>query len=211
MARRDRDRFGGADDERRGGRAPSNGAAPRPPAPAQGPARGPAPAQGASRGNAPRGNAPRPAPPGGPRRPQDPPRPRSIAEDPNAYRSPGFQDVDQNPYKIDYAGLPKDVEEEEGAEAGATETPAPQGPARNPTLPRGMLGRNQDRRGTDPNAYRSPAFHDLDRVHQRFGARRVGRPTGPQAPVRPEGAPADIEETDATPVGAGETPTPTEG
>jgi hypothetical protein len=40
----------------------------------------------------------------GPRGPAQPPRPRSVAEDPNAYRSPGFQDVDQNPYKIDYAG-----------------------------------------------------------------------------------------------------------
>lgn len=199
MARRDRDRMGGADDERRGGRAPTPGAGPRPSAPAQGAPRGNAPAPGAPRGN---------AAPGGPRRPpQAPPRPRSVAEDPNAYRSPGFQDVDQNPYKIDYAGLPRDVEEEEGADGAAAEAPATQGPARNPTLPRGMLGRNQDRRGTDPNAYRSPAFQDLDRVHQRFGARRGGRPSGPVTPVRPEGAPADVEELEPTP----ETPTSTEG
>lgn len=191
MARRDRDRMGGADDERRGGRAPTPGAGPRPPSPA----RGHAPAPGARRND---------AAPGGPRRPpQEPPRPRSVAEDPNAYRSPGFQDVDQNPYKIDYAGLPRDVEEEEGG----AEAPATQGPARAPSLPRGMLGRNQDRRGTDPNAYRSPAFQDLDRVHQRYGARRGGRPSGPVTPVRPEGAPADVEEPELTP----ETPTPTEG
>jgi hypothetical protein len=202
MARRDRDRMGGADDERRGGRAPTPGAGPSPSAPAQGAPRGNAPGPGA-----PRGNAPRNTPPAGPRRPQEPPRPRSVAEDPNAYRSPGFQDVDQNPYKIDYAGLPKDVEEEEIADGAATEAPATQGPARTPSLPRGMLGRNQDRRGTDPNAYRSPAFQDLDRVHQRYGARRGGRPTGPQGPVRPEGAPADVEEPEVTP----DAPTPTEG
>ncbi len=199
MARRDRDRVGGADDERRGGRAPTPGAGPRPSAPVHGAPRGNAPAPGAPRGN---------AAPGGPRRPpQEPPRPRSVAEDPNAYRSPGFQDVDQNPYKIDYAGLPKDVEDEETADGGAAEAPATQGPARAPTLPRGMLGRNQDRRGTDPNAYRSPAFQDLDRVHQRYGARRGGRPSGPVTPVRPEGAPADVEEPELTP----EAPTPAEG
>lgn len=197
MARRDRDRVGGADDERRGGRAPTPGAGPRPSA--HGAPRGNAPAPGAPRGNAAPGSLRRP--------PQEPPRPRSVAEDPNAYRSPGFQDVDQNPYKIDYAGLPKDVEDDGTADGAAAEAPAAQGPARATALPRGMLGRNQDRRGTDPNAYRSPAFQDLDRVHQRYGARRGARPTGPVTPVRPDGAPADIEEPELAP----EPPTPTEG
>ena len=134
-----------------------------------------------------------------------PSRPRSVAEDPNAYRSPGFQDVDQNPYKIDYAGLPKDVEDEETEGAASTEAPAPQAPRRDPALPRGMLGRNADRKGTDPNAYRSPAFKDLDRVHNRFGARRRGGEARPRTPEFPEGIPAEEPtEAEAVPSPEGE-------
>jgi CxxC-x17-CxxC domain-containing protein len=72
-------------------------------------------------------------------------------EDPNAYRSPGFQDVTHNPYKLDYAGLPKDDDETQPG-FGNERTPAN-------AVPRGMNGRRPDRTGTDPNAYRSPSFH----------------------------------------------------
>lgn len=173
MARRERNQGGRQGDETRGPSGPSRGG--RPAAPAK------APAPAARRGPM-----------------HEPPRPRSVAEDPNAYRSPGFQDVDQNPYKIDYAGLPRDVEEEEAelaAGGDAPSAPTPAAPPRAPNLPRGMLGRNQDRRGTDPNAYRSPAFQDLDQLHQRFGARRGG-PRPARGPQFPEGAPRDVEETE---------------
>lgn len=173
MARRERDRSE-HEVERNGPRGGPPGRPGAPPKP----------------GPPPRGAAPAGSPQGGARRPPPtPPRPRSVAEDPNAYRSPGFQDVDQNPYKIDYAGLPKDVDEDQDG----TEAPVPQGPARTPSLPRGMLGRNQDRRGTDPNAYRSPAFQDLDQLHHRYGARRRSAPASPRPPVLPEGAPKDDE------------------
>ncbi len=192
MARRDRDRSGGGEVTERGPRGPQTAGGPRGPQPNQ--AARPGATQGPQRGpqSGPQGAAPR-------RGPQEPARPRSVAEDPNAYRSPGFQDVDQNPYKIDYAGLPKDVEEDQEPPADGAEAPAPQGPARAPALPRGMLGRNQDRRGTDPNAYRSPAFQDLDQLHHRFGARRRGPPQGPRTPVLPEGAPAEEPEASDAP------------
>lgn len=181
MARRERDRSG-----REGDRAPNTA----PPRATRGP-QSPGPSRG--------------APAKGPaqRAPHQPPRPRSIAEDPDAYRSPGFQDLDQNPYKIDYAGLPRDVEDDEAVTAEATDRAAPQAPTRGPSLPRGMLGRHQDRRGTDPNAYRSPAFQDLDKLHQRHAARRISH-HGARAPQFPEGAPRDVEEAETE--SAAETP-----
>jgi CxxC-x17-CxxC domain-containing protein len=95
-------------------------------------------------------------------------------EDPNAYRSPGFQDFSHNPYKIDYAGLPKDDEDPDGAQ------PQP-GNARVDVAPRGMNGRRPDRAGTDPNAYRSPGFQN-DPRNRRGGV----APKLPQADVAEE-------------------------
>lgn len=109
------------------------------------------------------------------RRPQAPQAPKLPSyEDPNAYRSPGFQDLSHNPYKIDYAGLPKDDEDPDGA------LPQP-GNARVGVAPRGMNGRRPDRAGTDPNAYRSPGFQN-DNKGRRFGA----APKLPQADVAEE-------------------------
>ncbi len=97
-------------------------------------------------------------------------------EDPNAYRSPGFQDISHNPYKIDYAGLPKDDEDPDGVNA----QPQP-GNARAGFHPRGMNGRRPDRAGTDPNAYRSPGFQN-----ERRGSRSGVAPKLPQADVAEE-------------------------
>lgn len=86
-------------------------------------------------------------------------------QDANGYRSPGFQDVER-PYEIDYAGLPKDDEED----IAAAQTAAPglaspvltshEGARRDHGMPRGMNGRRYDHKGTDPNAYRSPGFQN---------------------------------------------------
>jgi len=89
------------------------------------------------------------------------PQPPALAsyEDPNAYRSPGFQDVTHNPYRIDYEGLPKDDEEDNvgNLAPGLPSTPLTNHGVRNP---RGMGGRRRDYAGTDPSAYRSPAFRE---------------------------------------------------
>lgn len=86
----------------------------------------------------------------------------AAADDPNGYRSPGFQDSYQ--HQIDYSGLPKDDEADDQAAMLGLNPPSfarPQTPAPRPTRnghPRGMNGRQPDRSGTDPDAYRSPGF-----------------------------------------------------
>lgn len=86
----------------------------------------------------------------------------AAADDPNGYRSPGFQDSYQ--HKIDYAGLPKDDEADDQATMlgyNPTAVARPQAQTARPTRnghPRGMNGRQPDRSGTDPDAYRSPGF-----------------------------------------------------
>jgi hypothetical protein len=111
---------------------------------------------------------PRPARASAPAKPQRPAAPakpvRPAWDDPNAYRSPGFQDQPQEPWRVDYDGLPRDEEAPEG------ETPAAAGPRPEQSrqgAPRGMYGRRPDRVGTDPDAYRSPGFSGT----QRHGAR----------------------------------------
>lgn len=99
-----------------------------------------------------------PAKPPRPAAPAKPPRP--AWDDPNAYRSPGFQDAPQGPWRVDYDGLPRDEEAPEG-EAATAAGPRPE-QARH-GAPRGMYGRRPDRAGTDPDAYRSPGFSGLHR------------------------------------------------
>lgn len=116
-----------------------------------------------NRKSAPRSNDARPPQQNGQnarRQGPNPQTPRLASyEDPNAYRSPGFQELNHNPYAIDYAGLPKDDEDDGQPQPGnSIHTPVlTHHGARNP---RGMGGRRPDRSGTDPNAYRSPGFRD---------------------------------------------------
>lgn len=101
-----------------------------------------------------------------PRRPAPPAAARPGPNDPKGYRGPGFQDAPTWDYKIDYAGLPKDEEED----ADLPPPPANALPSavltshesqhRGGRPPRGMGGRRHDRSGTDPNAYRSPGFSE---------------------------------------------------
>lgn len=112
-------------------------------------------------------------------------------EDPNAYRSPGFQDVTQGPYRIDYAGLPKDDDEDNIGNVapgpGLPSTPLTNHGVRNP---RGMGGRRRDYAGTDPGAYRSPAFREEIAKSRRPGmGHSNGNGNGRPAP-RVDGAPA---------------------
>ncbi len=107
----------------------------------------------------------RPARKGSPR-----PAPTAAARpgpnDPKGYRGPGFRDAPTYDYKIDYAGLPKDEDED----PSLPPLPPPdqslpsavltshESHRRGGQSPRGMGGRRHDRSGTDPNAYRSPGF-----------------------------------------------------
>lgn len=126
------------------------------------------------------------------------PAPLASYEDPNAYRSPGFQDVTHNPYRIDYEGLPKDDEEDNigNIAPGLPSAPLTNHGVRNP---RGMGGRRRDYAGTDPTAYRSPAFREELAKSRRPGqgngngrpaARAPGvaaaAPTGERGPSRRE-------------------------
>jgi len=101
-----------------------------------------------------------------PQRPSPSAAARPSPNDPKGYRGPGFRDAPTYDYQIDYAGLPKDEEDD-------ASLPPPAGPslpsavltsheARNRAgrSPRGMGGRRPDRGGTDPNAYRSPGFSE---------------------------------------------------
>jgi CxxC-x17-CxxC domain-containing protein len=97
------------------------------------------------------------------------PQPPALAsyEDPNVYRSPGFQDVTQTPYRIDYDGLPRDDDDDlDNLAPALPSTPLTSHGLREP---RGMGGRRRDRTGTDPLAYRSPAFRD-----ERGKSRHIG-------------------------------------
>jgi CxxC-x17-CxxC domain-containing protein len=112
----------------------------------------------------------------GPRAPQRGGFRLPSPDDPNGYRAPGFQTESRGHYAIDYAGLPKDEDDENDGQAvmlGDRGTVDRQGmrtdarPARpaarggqgaRPAMPRGMNGRRADRSGTDPDAYRSPGF-----------------------------------------------------
>lgn len=104
----------------------------------------------------------------GPRRPAAAPAPaaRPSHEDPRAYRGPGFRDAPTWDYQIDYAGLPKDEEEDAGAPPPANALPSAVLTSHESQRrggggsPRGMGGRRPDRQGTDPNAYRSPGFSE---------------------------------------------------
>jgi hypothetical protein len=100
-----------------------------------------------------------------------PPRPspaaaaaaRPAPNDPKGYRGPGFRDAPTYDYKIDYAGLPKDEEEDPAQPLPAQGLPSAvltshESAQRGGRSPRGMGGRRPDRGGTDPNAYRSPGF-----------------------------------------------------
>ena len=99
-----------------------------------------------------------------------PQRPTSTASrpspnDPKAYRGPGFRDAPTYEYKIDYAGLPKDEEEDPSLPPVAPGLPSAvltshESQTRSGRSPRGMGGRRPDRGGTDPNAYRSPGFSE---------------------------------------------------
>ena len=105
---------------------------------------------------------------------RSPPRPQSPApaaaarpgpNDPKGYRGPGFQDAPSWDYKIDYAGLPKDEEEDPSLPPPTQSLPSAvltshESQSRGGRAPRGMGGRRPDRGGTDPNAYRSPAFSE---------------------------------------------------
>jgi CxxC-x17-CxxC domain-containing protein len=98
-------------------------------------------------------------------------------DDPNGYRAPAFQSETRGAYAIDYEGLPRD--EEDG------DAPAPaghdgidrfgmrtemRGGAPGPRGPRGGRGPRRDRSGTDPDAYRAPAFTNSDPAAPRHGA-----------------------------------------
>ncbi len=139
----------------------------------------------------------RPAPPKAPARP--------AWDDPNAYRSPGFQDQPQTAYRVDYAGLPRDVEDEapEGNTPVATPGPASGRPHAGP--PRGMYGRRPDRAGTDPNAYRSPGYAGPQRGGSRplTAAERlaaIGQATQPPSAESSEAEP-EVDDSEAALLG----------
>ncbi len=98
------------------------------------------------------------------RRPARSPSPRPAAapqgsgHDARGYRSPAFRDVPSYDHAIDYAGLPKD--EEEDLAAAPPPNALPSVTLTSHEAPRRGFRRN-DRTGTDPNAYRSPAFAEL--------------------------------------------------
>ena len=132
-----------------------------------------------------------------PQRPAQSAAARPSPNDPKGYRGPGFRDAPTYDYKIDYAGLPKDEEED------ASLAP-PAGPAlpsavltsheahnRGGRSPRGMGGRRPDRGGTDPNAYRSPGFSEQRDARFRghpMTRGDIGPAPSADAPLEAEGA-----------------------
>ncbi len=122
--------------------------------------------------------------------------PMASAEDPNGYRAPGFSGATSNPHAIDYAGLPRDVED---GSAPGSPPPANSGEREVDRFglrtssagsfggytrrrgPAGYTGGN-DRSGTDPNAYRAPGFAGSapGDARGRGDARRVEK--APRAP-----------------------------
>ena len=108
-----------------------------------------------------RKDARRPAPPVGPN------AARPGPNDPKGYRGPGFQDAPTWDYKIDYAGLPKDEEEDLAAAPPPSTNTLPsavltshEAHNRGGRSPRGMGNRRHDRNGTDPNPDRSPGLSE---------------------------------------------------
>jgi hypothetical protein len=98
-------------------------------------------------------------------RPSAPVTGRPAPNDPKGYRGPGFRDAPTYEYKIDYAGLPKDEDEDASLPPAADALPSAvltshESQLRGGRSPRGMGGRRNDRSGTDPNAYRSPGFSE---------------------------------------------------
>lgn len=133
------------------------------------------------------GEAPRAT--GGPTRPRPVAPQLPSAEDPNGYRSPAFRDLEHNPYAIDYAGLPKDDDELDAPQPASLSVghgPRPGGEllTNHAIALRGNGGRGRhaprrsDRSGTDPNAYRSPGFHDTR------GGRPSAKTTAHEPPPR---------------------------
>jgi hypothetical protein len=134
-----------------------------------------------------------------PQRPSPSAAARPSPNDPKGYRGPGFRDAPTYDYQIDYAGLPKDEEED-------ASLPPPSGPAlpsavltsheahnRGGRSPRGMGGRRPDRGGTDPNAYRSPGFSEQRDARFRghpMTRGDIGPAPGADAPAQAEGAEA---------------------
>ncbi len=114
----------------------------------------------------------------------------AAPNDPNGYRSPGFQDYNREPYKIDYAGLPQDDDESDGQAAmlggyrplKSTHPAGIGASARGPStaLPRGLNGRRPDRGGTDPDAYRSPGFATAPQADRAGPSRRERRAQRPR-------------------------------
>ena len=184
---------------------------------AQGPSRDAAPARGSltrhelNRGPSGQGNGNGQGGGRGPRRAQPGAATwRSAAyDDPNGYRSPAFQDASRA-YRIDYAGLPKDDDEQPGDSAGNSTGPAhfhaqtPRAQSQGNAHPRGMNGRRPDRQGTDPDAYRSPGFRGDDRKSRGWGARGDAR----KSPATPAAADdAQNHETAHDAPGEGQTDT----
>lgn len=153
-------------------------------------------AQAAEDGERRKGGQPN-APARGPRGPRPSQAfPMARPDDPNGYRAPAFQSQQLNEYKIDYEGLPRDIEDEDfDAQAAKTDGvdrfglrtnmkgPAhgahPRRPGRGSQFPRGINGRRLDRTGTDPDAYRAPAFANSDPSRHR-GPNRDRRPQRPR-------------------------------
>lgn len=100
-----------------------------------------------------------------PQRPSPPSAARPAPNDPKGYRGPGFRDAPTYDYKIDYAGLPRDEDEDPSLPPAPPSLPSAvltshESQLRGGRSPRGMGGRRPDRGGTDPNAYRSPGFSE---------------------------------------------------
>jgi CxxC-x17-CxxC domain-containing protein len=115
------------------------------------------------------------------------------AEDPNGYRAPAFSLASTSAHEIDYAGLPRDEEDDAGSQPNehgrrdehvdrfGLRTNAPSsfgGHQRGPTRgPRARHDRAQNVHG--PNGYRAPAFANSAPSDPR---RPSERRAGPQAP-----------------------------
>lgn len=144
-----------------------------------------------SQRNTPQGNGAHHATPParGPHRPRAQAPQIAQPDDPNGYRSPAFRDLEQNPYAIDYSGLPRDDEDTEELSPPAfpqfgqnhsTEMLTNHALALRGTAPRARYSpRRTDRTGTDPNAYRSPGYHNPKNTSPQ--ARNKPSPQAPQA------------------------------
>ena len=87
-----------------------------------------------------------------PQRPSPTAAARPSPNDPKAYRGPGFRDAPTYEYKIDYAGLPKDEEEDPSLPPAAPGLPSAvltshESQTRGGRSPRGMGGRGHNKRG----------------------------------------------------------------